>query len=155
MRVIDAQSLERNPLTRKSAGGMRMVRIALGLLAGVVTGGLVVGAVEYLGMTMFPAPEGLDFSTPEAARASMARIPPAAVASTAAAWGLGALIGGFVAARIAQRAWAAWLIAALLVAASMYNLVAIPSPIGLWASGLGAIVVLGWLAGRIGAPRAA
>lgn len=132
-----------------------MLRIVLGLVAGAVAGGVVVGLVEFAGMMFFPAPAGLDFSTPEAARASMAQVPPAAIASVGVAWGLAALVGGFIAARIAERQWAAWAIAALLLAASLYNLVVIPSPIWLWIGGIGAIVVLGWVAGRLGAPRAA
>jgi hypothetical protein len=85
----------------------------------------------------------------------MTQVPALAIASIGVAWGLAALAGGFVAARIARRAWAAWVIAALLLAASLYNLIAIPSPIWLWVGGLGAVVVLGWLGGRLGAPKPA
>jgi hypothetical protein len=138
-----------------SEARIRMLRIVLGIVAGAIAGSIVVGLVETLGMMLFPSPPGLDFSSPEAARASAAQIPPGSVASIGVAWGLGALVGGFVAARIAQRAWAAWVIAALLIAASLINLVMIPSPIWLWIGGIGAIIVGGWLAGRFGPPKAA
>lgn len=130
-----------------------MLRIALGVLAGIVVGGLLVGAVEFAGMTLFPAPAGLDFSSPEAASASMSQVPALAVASVGVAWTVAALGGGYVAARLSQRQWAAWVIAALLIAASLYNLIAIPSPVWLWVGGLAGIVIGGWLGGRLGAAR--
>jgi hypothetical protein len=115
----------------------------------------VVGGVEYGGMALFPTPPELDFSTPEAARASVAQVPAGAVAAVGAAWGVGALVGGFTAARITRREWAAWIVAALLLAGALYNLIAIPSPIWPWVGGPAAIVIGAWVGARLGAPKPA
>ncbi|MGE0742544.1 MAG: hypothetical protein AB7O98_14475 [Hyphomonadaceae bacterium] len=129
-----------------------MLRIIIGVICGAVVGVLVVAGVEFAGHSAFPPPPGLDFSTPEAARESVRHLPAAAIASVGVAWGLAALAGGYVAARIGRRAWAAWIIAALLFAAALFNLISIPSPIWLWIGGLAAIVAGGWFAGKLGAP---
>lgn len=124
------------------SGEDRTLRIVLGVVAGAVTGGVVVGLAAYLGDMVLAA-------------LGAAHVPLAQGVRACFAWGFAALAGGYIAARIAERSWAAWAIAALLLAALLYNLVVQPSPAALWIVGLAAIVVLGWLAGRIGASKAA
>lgn len=130
---------------------MGVVRIILGLLAGAVVAMLVVGGVEFAGMSLFPVPPGLDLSTPEAIAANMSQIPIAAIASIAVAWTLAALTGGFIATKITRKGWATWVVAAILSAAALYNLTTIPSPIWLWVCGLLGIAAGGYFGGRLGA----
>ena len=93
-----------------------MVRIILGIVAGLVAVFVTVGAIEYVGHLLFPV------------RSDSAAIPPAVQVLVLAAYFLAALIGGWLAASISARSWAAWVIALIVVAAAISSMFLVPHP---------------------------
>lgn len=128
-----------------------MWRIGLGMVAGVVAGVLVIACVQTAGHALFPAPPGIDLSTPEAIRANIHLIPAAAIAAVGLAWASGAFVGGFAAARIALRVWPAYAIGALVFAAALYNMMTLPHPVWMWVFAPAGIAAGAWLAGKLSA----
>ena len=93
-----------------------MLRIILGIVAGLVAVFVTVGLIEYVGHLLFPV------------RSDGAAIPPAVQVLVLAAYFLAALIGGWLAASIAARPWAAWVIALVVVAGAISSLFLVPHP---------------------------
>ena len=129
------------------------MRLALGILAGLVTGVVIIAVTESIGHLIFPPPDGVDLKSPEALKAIMKDIPLGAKVSVLVAWGLGALGGGLVGIKVARgAAIAAWIVAALLMAAGAFTMTQIPHPmwmmIGAVAVNIGGAFVATRLAGR-------
>ena len=131
------------------------MRIVLGVIAGAVVAFLCIMGIEYLGHTVFPPPGGVDLNDPEQAARYMATAPGAVLAFVVAAWFVGALIGAWVAMAIARRALAGWVVALLVLAACIAILVLLPGhPQWMWAAGVLAPLIGGWLAQRLARPPA-
>lgn len=115
-----------------------MGRTLLGVIAGLVAMIACVAAVEWLSAGLYPPPPGVDYHDPEQLRAAMPAIPWQAKALVVLAWTLGALAGGYVAARVARthRRGAALAIGALMLALVSISLVTIPHPAWMIALGL-------------------
>lgn len=129
-----------------------MSRIILGLVAGAVAAFASVFLVETVGHSVYPVPADLSTGNEEQMAALIRSLPLGALAFVAAAWFLGALIGGGVAAVISRRRWAAWLIGGLVAAAAIVTIFMIPHPEWLQVSALIAPLLGGILAGHL-APR--
>lgn len=132
------------------------LRSILVVVAGVVVGGIAVFALEMLGMTLFPLPDGVDPMDPEslAAAAAAGQIPLGAMIMVLAAWLVGALIGGYVAARLAAREALkhALVVGAVFTVLDLGNILTIPSPIWMAVLGVGLPVPAAYLGSRW-APR--
>lgn len=130
------------------------MRILLGVIAGAVVAFLCVVGVEYAAHTVYPPPPGLDVNDREAVARAMASAPTAALAFVAAGWFLGALLGAWLAGAVARRAMAAWIVALIVVAACIANLLMMPGhPAWMWAAAILLPLIGGWLAQRLaGAP---
>jgi len=111
-----------------------------GTLAGIVTAGLVIFAVEGAGLLLLSGGVAVD-----PARAALPML-----LSVVLAWFLGALGGGLVAARIARWKWAPQIVGAFVLLGILANAMAMPQP--LWMTLAGA--ALAWLAARYAATRA-
>ena len=129
-----------------------MSRIILGLVAGALAAFASVFLVETVGHSVYPVPADLSTGNEEQMAALIRSLPLGALAFVAAAWFLGALIGGGVAAVISRRRWAAWLIGGLVAAASIVTILMIPHPEWMQVSALIAPLLGGILAGHF-APR--
>ena len=126
------------------------MRILLGVIAGAVVAFLCVMAVEYAAHMVYPPPPGLDVNDREQVARAMASAPTAALAIVVAGWFLAALLGAWVAAAVAKRALAGWIVTLLVVAACVANLLMIPGhPAWMWAAGLLLPLIGGWLAQRL------
>lgn len=134
-----------------------MVRSILVVLAGVVISALVVVATDAIVSGLHPLPPGIDVTNQESLRQAMASIPASAFAILLAGWLVAAAVGSFVAARWAGRAPAAHglLVALILLAATMANLVAVPHPIWMWPAVLVLIPLAGWAGVWVARPRPA
>lgn len=134
-----------------------MGRTILGILAGMVTAWVAIMACQFASGMLFPPPPGLDLTQPGQLAAYVAQAPPAAMAIVVASWVLGALAGGWVAAKIARAhpLFAALLIGLLVVAGVVANNTMIPHP--LWMTVLGVLLPLpaAWLGARLARPRVA
>ena len=126
-------------------------RSSLAVIAGGVVGVVVVFVVESIGPVVYPPPPGMDFKNPEAVKAMMKNLPAGALLIVLLAWALGALAGGWVAARIAKRSHVvhALVVGALLLAGGVVNLVAIPHP--LWFTVVSVLLFLpaAWAGARL------
>ena len=99
-----------------------MGRSILAVIAGVVCAVLTVGMIESIGHFVYPPPPGVDISDPDQLRTIMERLPTGALLFVMAAWIVGALVGGLVAAKLAR---SHAMRAALAVGTMMIVLVAI------------------------------
>lgn len=78
-----------------------ILRLALGVVLGVVAGGLAVLVIELASHAIWPPPAGIDPTNPESIKAAMDQIPLAAKAALVAAWTLGGFLAAFVAGLVA------------------------------------------------------
>lgn len=131
-----------------------MVRNLVAVVTGIIAGGIVVAIVEGLGHAFFPPPPGLDVTNPESLAKAMDQIPFGAKLVVLAAWALGSLTGGFMAAKLggSRNLLLALLVGGVLLAGGAYTLVTIPHP--LWMAALGLIVPLpaAWLGATLARP---
>jgi hypothetical protein len=107
-----------------------VVRSILAVLAGCIVAFVLIAGIQFLNTSFYPFPAGLDPSNREAMSSFMATLPLGAFLMVLLSYAVGALAGGFVAARLAPRApkGHALAVAALLVGASIMNLTALPHP---------------------------
>lgn len=131
-----------------------MGRLIIGIVAGLVAAFATIWAIEMIGHQIYPVPSDLAMDDFEAIGAYIETMPAPALALVALAWFAGALVGGFVAASIGRRRWAAWLIAALVAAAAVVNIVMIPHPVLLQLAAIVAPAVGGLIAGHLAGGRA-
>jgi hypothetical protein len=107
-----------------------MIRIVLGVVAGILLGGIVVGLVETVGHTLWPLPPGVDVSNPEQLKTLMSKMNPMAMTSVLVGWGAGTLARACAALAIAQgRRIAGWIVVAVLFAGAVWSMVTIPHPL--------------------------
>jgi hypothetical protein len=108
-----------------------ILRAILAVVAGVVVGFAVVMAIEMLSTVIFPLPEGVDPMDESAMREIMADIPTGAMVLVLAAWLLGTLAGVATAIRLhpARARWPGLVVAGLLAAATVANLLMLPHPV--------------------------
>ena len=125
------------------------MRILLGVIAGVVVAGLCVFALEYLGHQINPPPAGIENASREEMARMIAQLPMSAFALVVAAWFFGALIGAWVANAIARRGLAGWIVALLVMVASIATVIMVPQPAWRWAAAILAPLIAGWLAQRL------
>ena len=117
-----------------------LIRRILAVVAGLIVAAVVVAGVEAASSVLYPLPEGIDHTDREAMTAAIAQLPTTAFLAVLVAWGLGALAGAWTAVRISGVAVTGYIIGALLLAAGVANLLAIPHPVWMWP---GALVAVG------------
>jgi len=116
-----------------------MLRSVLGVVVALLVAMLVVVMVESVGHVLYPAPQGVDLEDPAAVAMMVAELPVGALFFVALAWGIGAFIGGWVAARIAGRApmLHAGIVSGFLAAGAITTMTMVPHPGWFWVAGLG------------------
>ena len=121
-------------------------------LAGVVTGGAVVAAIEAVGHMVYAPATPVDLSTPEAMSAFVAALPVGAFLFVLAAYVGGTAAGGFVATLVARRHAMvfAGIIGALILLGSVVNFAMIPHPAWFIVATLVGVPLTAWLTGRAG-----
>lgn len=107
----------------------RIVRLILGLVAGVIVAGIVVALVEGAGHMIWPPPEGLDPTNPEDAAQIMLVIPTAAKVAVVIAWFLGALAGAWVAIAISKNVLTGWMVGLLMIVGGIVTTQMFPHPL--------------------------
>ncbi len=134
---------------------MKMGRKILAVVAGLVTGFVLVASIEAIGSIFYPPPAGLDMANTEQMGAYIKTLPTEAYLFVLAAWTIATFGGGLVACLIAKSRpkLFALIIGALLLAAAVFNLVMHPHPTWFTISAVVAIVIAIYLAGRVGQTR--
>ncbi|GLR15571.1 hypothetical protein [Portibacter lacus] len=104
------------------------------ILSGVVAGAIVIGILERVSNSMHPYPENLDPTDLDAVANHISSLPMSAFITVLFAHAIGALVGGFIASKMAkvQKRSAALFVGLILLVAGVLNLVSIPHP--LWFS---------------------
>ena len=119
-----------------------MGRTILGALAGLITTYVTIMLVEFAGHRVYPPPPGLDPGNPDDMSRLVGILPFGALLFVVAAWVIGAMAGGMVAARIARNSHPriAAIIPALLVMTGVIAMIVIMPAHPMWMSILGLIL---------------
>lgn len=133
-----------------------MFRNAAAIVAGVVVAFVTIMLIDMLGHMVFPPPEGLDFSDPDAIRPYLATLPVGAYLFILASSVVAAFVGTLLACYIGQGNPAVFggVVGGIVLAATIANFIAIPHPLWLSVSTLAGVVLSTLLAMRL-APNAA
>jgi hypothetical protein len=125
-----------------------MLRLILGAVVGTIVAFIGVFSIEWIGRQIHPLPGEMptDLETMKQVTASL---PAEALAWVVAGWTVGALAGALAGNAIAKRALAGWIAVALLLVATIANLVMLPHPLWMTISGILLPLLMGWLAQRI------
>ena len=127
-----------------------MLRSVLGVIIGIISGFVVIYAVEHVGQLIWPVATELDLKDKAAAAAFLAAMPVGGLVTVVVAWILGAYTGSMVALLMSDRRRIAGIIpAALIFAATVLVLFMLPHPLWMAVAGLGGIIAAGWLADRL------
>ena len=124
-----------------------MVKLILGIAAGLVVAVAAVMGGEFLLHIIHGVPTP-DMNDPAAMQAMMASTPITMKLALLAFYFLAVLLGGLAAVRVSGRPWTAWVIAAVLLAATIANYVMLPHPVWMVAASVVLIALAGWLASR-------
>lgn len=127
-----------------------VVRFIIGLVLGLVTGMIVVMAMEMVSHQLFSLPEGIDPMSEEGGKYVMENAPLFALILVPLGWILAAFASVWVACRIKPDANFRYIIvfALLLLAASVFNMISIPSPWWWWLMALVGIPAMAYLGGK-------
>jgi hypothetical protein len=133
-----------------------VLRHTLAVVAGVVVAGMIILLFEGLNSQFFPPPPGLDHATHAEMAEWLRSLPTGAFLVVLAGYGIGAFAGSAATARVApsRAAHLAGLVGAVLLVASLMNLVALPHPAWFWVANVLLIVGGAWLGFRVGVRRA-
>lgn len=132
-----------------------MLRLILGILAGVVVGVIVIGLVEGVGHMIFPPPKGVDLTDPAQMRSVMSQVPVQAKIAVLIAWFLGILAGASTANLVAgRRRWAGRATSIVLFGFALWTMWTIAHPMWFVAAAIAATLVAVTLAEMaFGRPR--
>jgi hypothetical protein len=122
------------------------MRIALGVVAGLVLAFVCIFAIEQAGMRLYPPPAVEYPGDANAAARMMAALPTGAFILVAFAWFIGTLVGAGIANLIARRSIAGWIVVGLIMAAALFNLTMLPHPVWMWGAGILLPLAAGWIA---------
>jgi hypothetical protein len=105
-----------------------MVRGIVGCVTGIVVAMLIVTGFDMLSHLVYSPPAGVDWNDRAAAAQAIASTPFAALAVLSAGWFLAPFLGGMAATVIARTPLAGWIVASVLLAATVANLILLPHP---------------------------
>jgi hypothetical protein len=128
-----------------------MLRKVSAVLLGVLVAFATVMVLEWLGHQVYPVPPDVDFNDPQQMRQYVATLPLGAFASILLGWMLGTITGGLAACYVAREKPVVFasIIGAIMLAATITNLVLIPHPTwfsiaGIIVIGLGTLLAIRW-----------
>lgn len=124
------------------------MRRIIGTIVGLALAIALIDGAWALADTWFPAPIASDADDAEMLAQFVMAMPLAGQAIIAAGWLLAGLVGAFAALRIEQWRPGGWIVAAVLVAAGLWNLTQLAQPWWLWGATLVLPVAGTWLAER-------
>lgn len=134
-----------------------MVKSIIAVVLAVLLAGVVIAVVQLVNTQIFPLPSGVDFNDREAMSRAVSSMPTGGFVLLLLSYTLGALAGGWLAARMAPRRplLHAMIVGVVLLAAGVMNFVSIPHP--LWVTVLGLLIFLpmAWLGASRARPRTA
>jgi len=132
---------------------MAILRIILGVLAGVALGVGIVMLGDMANHYFWPPPADVQVTNPEAIRDYMQTAPITSLLALPVSWTLAGLAAAFVAAKIGARAWVGWIAGGFIFAATMANLAFIPHPLWMLVTSVVCVPLAVWIGAKFGAPR--
>ena len=127
---------------------VRWMRRILGIVLGIAAALAIVTAFEALAQALYPFADPVDALDRADLAAQIAAIPLPAKLIVVAGWLAGAFGGAWLALRVCDWRWAGWIVAGLVLAGSIANLVALPHPVWMQVAAIVAPLAGGWLARR-------
>ncbi|MCZ6715519.1 MAG: hypothetical protein O6946_00485 [Gammaproteobacteria bacterium] len=129
-----------------------MTRKILAVVFGVVVAVVLIIAIEALGHTVYPVPDGLDLTNAEVLKAYMIDAPIAALLLVLGAWLVAALVGGLLACYIAKESPLVYsaIIGGLVLMGTVINLISIPHPLWFSITSVVAIIATIFVTSRLG-----
>jgi hypothetical protein len=131
-----------------------MFRNIAAVIAGIVTAFVTIMLIDKIGHMVYPPPEGLDFTNPDAIRPYLATLPVGAFLFILASSVVAAFVGTLVACYIgtANATLFGAVVGGIVLAATIANFILIPHPLWLSLATLIGIVVSTLLAIRVAPP---
>jgi len=129
-----------------------MQRKISAVVLGVVVAVVLIIAIEALGHSAYPVPQGLDISNSEAIQAYVMGLPIGALLFVMGAWLVATLAGGLLACFIARETplvYAA-IVGGLVLLGTVINLMSVPHPPWFSITSVLAIIAMIFLTGRLG-----
>lgn len=130
-----------------------IIRAIVATIAAMLVAGVVVGLTEAAGHLIFPPPPGIDVTNPADQARLMELVPLGAKIAVVFAWFLGALAGCSVATVIGRTTLPGWIVAALLIAASLFTTQMFPHPLWMIVAAVALPIVAKLCADRLFAAR--
>jgi hypothetical protein len=129
-----------------------LLRRVLAGVVGAVSAVAIVSLSDALVTRAYPLPAGTDTGNSESLAAAIQGMPSAALLLMVAGWGLAAGVGAFVAVRLSaeRRTGIGFIVAGILLLATIANLAMLPHPRWMWVAALVVVPLLGWLGARAG-----
>lgn len=115
-----------------------MLRIILGVIAGIIAGSVCVWGVETVNHILHPYPAGMKTNDMEAFKSYIENLPFLGKFMVIVGYALGALVSGFISTKIAKngRPTAAIICGLIFLSFTIYNMVVLPTPIWFWILGI-------------------
>lgn len=115
-----------------------MVRVILGVVAGIIAGSLCIWGVETLNHILHPYPAGMKANDMEAFKSYIENLPFLGKFMVIVGYALGALVAGFISTKIARnrKPTAAVVCGLIFLSFTIYNMMVLPTPIWFWILGI-------------------
>ena len=132
------------------------LRAVVGVVAGIVVAWLVIVLSQWLSASLYPPPSGTDLTDSAVLADFINTAPVTAMACVIAGYALAALLGGWVAARIARAhpRIAAMIVGGMVLLGVVANYTMIPHPAWMLVSGVLMPLPMAWLGARLAGRRA-
>ncbi|HEX9955480.1 MAG TPA: hypothetical protein VGB48_09750 [Allosphingosinicella sp.] len=131
-----------------------MGKTILGVVAGIIAAFATIWAIEMVHHLLYPVPNGVRLTDNAGLARYIAGMSLPQMLFIAGGWLAGAFVGGVVAAKIAGRTKAVWIVAGLVALAGIGNILYVAHPLFLQISAIVAPVIGGWLATKTVRERA-
>ncbi len=131
---------------------MKVSRKILAVVFGIVVAVVLIIAIEALGHAVYPVPDGLDLTDPEALQTYVMDAPIAALLFVLGAWLVATLVGGLLACFIAKESPLVYsaIIGGLVLLGTILNLMSIPHPTWFSITAISAIIATIFVTSRLG-----
>ena len=133
-----------------------MQRKVAAVVLGVIVAVVFIIAIEALGHSVYPVPEGLDITDTEAMQAYVTGLPIGALLFVMGAWLVATLAGGLLACFIARETPLVYsaVVGGLVLLGTIINLMSVPHPSWFSITSVLAIIAMIFVTGRLGASLA-
>ena len=115
-----------------------MLRVILGVVAGIIAGSLCIWGVETLNHILYPYPAGMKANDMEAFKSYIENLPFLGKFMVIVGYAVGALVSGFISTKIAKngKPTSAVICGLIFLSFTIYNMMVLPTPIWFWILGI-------------------